>query len=239
MSFRRFLTSKDGFTLLETTIVLALIGLLTIVVVAGSGNATRNERFSGGIRQIKANIRDAQTKAYTVKTGNGCASSDVSPGGGANVCYWRGNVLTFDALDLPDKTYGLNLLYGSDLSSASGFTDPRNNLYGMSSPALATYTLDSIKVSSINVGGSVASNGSVTGGVSVSSVSVAFLAPDGHAYSCDSTHNLAGCTPSRPGNSSPYLDSGDINITFTDASTTHKSVVTIRPGDGTISSINL
>ena len=228
-----------GFTLLETTIVLGIVGILTVAVLSGSGNATKNERFNGGIRQIKANIRDAQTKAYTVKTGNGCASTDVSPGGGANVCYWRGNVLTFDSLDLPDKTYGLNLLYGSDLSAANGFTNPLNNLYGTSTPALATYALDSIKVSSINIGGSVASNGNVTGGVSVTSVSVAFLAPDGHAYSCDSTHNLAGCIPSRPGNPSPYLDSGDINITFTDASTSHKSVVTIRPSDGTISSINL
>jgi prepilin-type N-terminal cleavage/methylation domain-containing protein len=237
MSLSRGKKAELGFTLLEITIVMAIVGLLTISILTGSGNATREERFSGGIRQIKANIRDAQTKAYTVKTGNGCAISDAGPGGG-NVCYWRGNVLTFN-VGGPDTSYALNLLYGADLSAANGFTNPRNNLFGMTPTALATYALDSIQISSINLGGAVAANGAVSGGQNVSSVSVAFLAPDGHAYSCDTTHNGAGCTPSKATNPSPYADSGDINISFSDAASSHTAVVTIRPSDGTISSINL
>jgi prepilin-type N-terminal cleavage/methylation domain-containing protein len=215
---------EAGFTLLETIIVLALIGFLTIFVVSGSGNGIRNERFSGGIRDIVSNLRDAQTKSYTVKTGNGCADQDTGPGGGL-VCFWRGNVVTF-AVGGPDTSYNMNLLYGADLSASTGFNSPQSNIYGISPVATATYSLSSFKITNITVGGT-----------SVSSVAVAFLAPDGHSYSCDTSHNVAGCTPSRTSNPNPYANSGDVVLSISDTATPHTGTVTISSSDGTISTI--
>ncbi|MEO7617475.1 MAG: type II secretion system protein, partial [Candidatus Saccharibacteria bacterium] len=86
MSLLRIKKTESGFTLLEITIVMALVGILTVATLAGSGNATKNAAFIGDIRIIRANIRDSETKSYTVKTGNGCATTESGPGGGASVC---------------------------------------------------------------------------------------------------------------------------------------------------------
>ncbi len=215
--------SENGFTLVETTIVLALVAILTLVVILGSGNGIRNERFSGSLREVASNIKEAQTKSYTVRTGSSCSDQDAGPGGNL-ACFWRGNVLKFD-VGGPDTSYDFNLIFGSDLSAASGFSIPTKGLYGLENPP-KKYSLNSLTITGIKVGG-----------VSVASVSVAFLAPDGHPYSCDTSHDTNGCTPTRGSNPQPYADSGDIVISFGDASSPHLGSVTIKPSDGTISTI--
>ncbi len=178
-----FMFTQKGFTLLETTIVLGLISILTFAVISGSSVGTNVERFNGQIRDFSASIRDAQTKSYTVQTGTCTAGTQVNLAGGQTGCVWRGNVLKFSVAAGANQPYSLSLLQGSDLGVYAGNSDPRFGLtYEYS---YKTYDLNSMELFGID---------KTTGGstVPVSAVEIAFLAPDGSGYICSSSCNVGG-----------------------------------------------
>lgn len=217
---------QSGFTLLETVIVLAIVGLLTLFVLGNSNGTTANERFSGSVHNFAATITDAQTKSYSVQTGtSGCGSTEGAPGGtGGTACFWRGNVMTFTTGQL---TYSMSLIYGTDLSLASVGTNPRQGLDGLQ--AFKTYPLSGLQLTGIAL---LDSTGHVF--ATPGTVSLAFLAPDGKAYSC----YTGSCLPSVL-NPAPYQDgSSAVRLSFSQPGSTRLTAqVTFDPVSGTISTI--
>jgi prepilin-type N-terminal cleavage/methylation domain-containing protein len=179
----KIISSHQGFTLLETTIVLGLISILTFAVISGSSVGTNVERFNGQIRDFSASIRDAQTKSYTVQTGTCTAGTQVSLAGGQTGCVWRGNVLKFNVAGGASQPYSLSLLQGSDLGTYAGNSDPR---FGLTYEyPYKTYDLNSMELFGIDK----TTSGSTS---SISSVEIAFLAPDGSGYVCPASCNVGG-----------------------------------------------
>ncbi len=221
---------QQGFTLIETVVVLAIIGLLTLIVTAGAGTNAKNENFSGRVREFSNTLREAQTKGYSVQTGN--ASNCIS-GSGAVItpCFWRGNVLEYHT---GGATYALQLLYGNDLSqyastteiTGCNTTDQRLCLQGKQ--LSQNYQLGSVGLDLTSI---------TLAGVSPNpdSVSVAFLAPEGRGYVRPSIADNGDpsnlFTPTSPTYSGKNLvtftlkDSGVPNLTGT---------VTFDPNSGAI-----
>ncbi len=173
-TIRRF---QQGFTLIETVVVLAIIGLLTLVATQGAGSNARNENFSGHVREFANVLREAQTKGYAVQTGT--ASGCVTGGGVAlSPCFWRGNVLEYT---VGANNYALQLLYGNDLSqfaqttASSGCATNDQRLCIVGKQLSKSYPLSGIGLQITKI---------TLSGVSPdpTNVSVAFLAPEGRGY---------------------------------------------------------
>lgn len=194
-------------------------------MVAGSNGNIKNDRFMGELRTFADGLRQAQTRAYTIQTGNisNCSTTSLAPGGLGSACYWRGTVLDLAASTSADQTYVRSLLYGEDLSSYTGNTLQQDRLLGKTTDQ--TFSLRSINLQTITL--------TDASGIStnVPSLSLAYLAPDGKAYSC-----LSSCTPS-PSNTSPFTDSRRISFSFRDASSKLTGIVTFDPISGTISTM--
>lgn len=216
---------QSGFTLVETTIVLALIGLLTFLVVSGSSVATNADRFGSQIRIFTSTIRDAQTKSYTVQTGP-CTSNKVLLPGGQYGCVWRGNVMKFQVNASADKNYTLNLLQGDDLSTYAGSIDPKFGL--LAENAFKTYNLASLILYGIDL-----STAGTT--IPVGTVAIAFLAPDGKGYICG--NNSPSCAVG--GGATPFTDNtSKVTFHFRDTKNPNlKLDVLFDPANGSISTI--
>ena len=164
---------SGGYTLIETIVILALISLLIITIIVGSGQGAKIERYSAETRAFANLIREAQTKAYSVETSN---SPECLNAGG----YARGTLLQYTR---GTGSYTLSLICGSDLSPVSGAsTSQTDGLRGTA--ASRRYELNGLELNTIDVGTSAADN-----------VSIAFLAPDGKAYQCV-TNAANDCEPS-------------------------------------------
>lgn len=164
--------SSGGYTLIETIVVLALIGLLILVVLAGSSNSNRVERLGGEVRAFANLIREAQTKAYSVETSSECRAAGGEYARGTLLQYTRGT-----------GSYTLSLICGNDLSPVSGAsTAQTDGLRGKA--ATKTYELNGLNLDAITVGGNPVDN-----------VSIAFLAPDGNAYECVAEPGGRTCEP--------------------------------------------
>ena len=197
---------------METTIVLALIGLLTTILVAGTGPQLKNERFAGQVRVFADDLRQAQTHAYSVQTGT-CPV--------AGTCFWRGNLMTFtqqNAADTHDASYDLNLLQGDDYSKYTTATGQTLGITGKHAPQ--TKSLSGIHLTTITIGGVAVPSGS--------EVDLAFLAPDGKGYVCNGT----GCAPT-PTGISGYLPTA-VKFQLSDTATKLISYVTYDPATGSI-----
>lgn len=210
---------------METTIVLALVGLLTFAVISGSSNATNADRFGSQVRQFTTTIRDAQTKSYTVQTGN-CVSNQVLLPGGQYGCVWRGNVMRFEVNAASDRVYPLNLLQGDDLATYAGSVDPK---FGLTAENVyRSYNLSSTIITGIDL---VTSSSTIP----VSRVAIAFLAPDGKGYVCGS--NSGACVIAA--GTQPFTDAtSKVVIHFRDAKNPNlKLDVRFDPANGSISTI--
>lgn len=194
------LKSFKGYTLIEVVIVLSIIALLTVTLMLGAGSEIKNERFSGEVKAFANVLREAQVKASTVKTG-ACAS--------AGNCFWRGTTLDYTA---NNSTYTLSLLQGNDMGD--------DQKIGINSKQLdTTYNLSSTGVVLSNI-----SYDSRT----EASASIAFLAPDGKAY----TSNTSFSSPNFI-----FSDQAKIIFTLTNPGVTKLTgTVTFDPLTGTISS---
>ena len=214
MRLRRVnLGAAAGFTLVETTIVLALIGLLTTVLVAGTGPQLKNERFAGQVRVFADDLRQAQTHAYTVQTGT-CA---------VGTCYWRGNLMTLtqqSATDPNIANYYLMLLQGDDYSK---YTTATGQTLGVTSTqAQRTNRLSGIHLTAITIPGlPVVADGM--------QVNLAFLAPDGKGYVCVGT---TVCDPAASSLSSYVAKT--VKFELSDTATKLISYVTYDPATGSI-----
>lgn|GEM_PF-6667409 len=215
MSLKRVeLSAIAGFTLVETTIVLALIGLLTTILVAGSGPQIKNERFAGQVRVFADDLRQAQTHSYTIQTGT-CA---------VGTCYWRGNLVTFtqqNAVDPLDASYDLKLLQGDDYSK---YTTASGQTMGVTATqSQRTNNLAGIHLTAITISGQPAL-------LDGTQVNLAFLAPDGKGYVCAGI--AAVCDPASSGLSG-YV-SKSVKFMLSDTATKLISYVTYDPATGSI-----
>ncbi len=202
-----------GYTLLETVIALAIIGLITVTIAAGSGRNITSQRFSDEVRQFANNLKAAKTQSYTTQTGS-C--------GTGLVCYWRGTELEMD-----NSTSATNYKYNY-LNSSTDYQLNGDSQNGGSfiETLVTTYTLNNLQIQSITY-----NDGTQTysGTTQVPSIAVAYLAPDGKMAT--SKNKIAGTFPDQDSTITIKLKTpGATNLTGT---------VIITAADGTIStSIN-
>lgn len=222
--------TQQGFTIIETVVVMAIIGLLTLMVTNGAGNNARNEGFSGRVREFANVLREAQTKGYSIQTGDasGCVTS-----GGAQLspCFWRGNVLEYR---VGASSYALQLLYGNDMSQYANTTvmtgcasnDQRLCIQGKQSSK--SYPLGSVGLDLTAIS---------LAGISPDpqQVSIAFLAPEGRGYVRPAI--LDNGDPSNPftPTSPAYSGKNITTFTFKDPAVPNLTgTVTFDPASGAI-----
>jgi prepilin-type N-terminal cleavage/methylation domain-containing protein len=202
--------NSQGYTLVELVVVMAIICLVMIIMLSGNVNPSRTEQFSGLVREFANELRVAQTKSYTVETGD-CPY--VLP----FRCYWRGTVLTYDS----SANYTRELLIGADVSFLESNADPRGGLGNKTNP---------VAISKNGLNMSIKA-----GGLPRSALALAFLAPNGKAYWCSPVLLLSDCEPS-VSNSAPYQKTEPIEFTLTGDGVNLTGIVTFDPVSGTIDS---
>ncbi len=236
----KLLKTASGFTLIETTIVLGIIGLITVLLVAGSGDSLKTERFRSEVAIFASTIRSAQTRSYTVMTGDNSAACRVSVAPynpGSKGCVWRGVVMDFQA----NTNYTQSLLYGYDFSAFGNLTsnvnspciptDPRDCLLDKlyTDPNIGHLSTSGLVMESIKIDDTPAfSPGTTVGG----NLSLAFLAPSGQAYSNCQSGTCSGAlgVDVRPYDDKVHL----IRFTFRDDAVKLKADVTFDTASGTI-----
>jgi Tfp pilus assembly protein FimT len=202
--FKRYIWPQVGYTFVELVIVLAIISLSMVVLLAGAGISTKNERFTGEVKAFVNNLRVAQTKAYSVK--GDCPSSAK--------CYWRGNVMEYQE---GANAYAMYPLYGEDLSAVSGRQTSGITGKIITGEQVARYDLAGVSIDTITIGGSRCAN-----------CSIAFLAPDASSYVAKSWVTNFGAA------SEPYALQAPVEIKLVDPSTKLKATVTFNSVSGII-----
>ncbi len=210
------LPRKQGYTLIETTVALAIIGLLTLVLIRGAGTSIKTERFSDEVKAFANDIRQAQVHSYTGQVGT-CATSP---------CYWRGTALNFYNNSAGNK-YDSMLLNGSDFTNTSVATDNTQQT-GISDPVFAastSLTAEGLKISAIAVNNA--------GNSAPSSISLAFLAPDGKSFtSCDDSGTPCAAVTTSTGK--PYTGAQNVTFTLTADYVALTGTVIFYPANGKI-----
>ncbi|MFI5240537.1 MAG: Tfp pilus assembly protein FimT/FimU [Candidatus Saccharimonadia bacterium] len=230
--------NSRGFTLVEVSITLAIMMLITGFVVAGATTNIRTQRFSEQVKTFANLFSSSQTTSYANKlTTNGIScplagqspinsssSSDITTAVGPDVCFWRGNVLDFTLNGGTNNPYTMSLLYGSDISQASANLSQQDGILGQLAP-LNSYNTNSNGLDlTINYDSANPSCGSSNSPVWVptSSLSVAFLAPDGSAWTAT------------PGNYA-YVNRYPLQFILTDSGVAGLTgTVTVTPCTGSI-----
>lgn len=170
---------QSGFTVLETVIVIAIIGLFSMVLVASGGQNVKVERFSGSLRNFADSFRKAQVASYSIKSGQ-------CPGSGE--CFWRGTLFELSA---PSTSYQRYRMLGSDVSQFAIHSDQRKGIESKDPASSKTINLEKndLQVTRIGIDCDESSFNSNPNSMNCSNytteISVAFLAPDGRAYTAD------------------------------------------------------
>lgn len=103
--------SQDGFTIIETTLFLAISGLLILLIVAGTGVSLNTQRYRDAVESFKSIVQAQYADLANVQNGrNGnwtCdATSTVVEGGsndllpGQSDCFMVGKYMRIDGSDL-------------------------------------------------------------------------------------------------------------------------------------------
>ncbi len=90
---------RDGFTIIEVMIFLAISGLMLTMALIGSGNLARQARFSDTVNSLHSTLQkqfeDVANGVNTRATGSaGCSSGSPLPG--SDNCLLLGKVISFD-----------------------------------------------------------------------------------------------------------------------------------------------
>lgn len=203
----RRIKNESGYTIIEVMVVLGIVMLLSVLLMSGAGGTSKLERFSGEVRAFANVLREAQTKGYTVSTGACAASTE---------CYWRGNVLEFQE---NSGSYNLYLLRGQDLSPVTGNIDQTRGISARVTPAQQSYNLDQSGLTLENIIYTRFGTDSYP-----TSVSIAFLAPDGTGYSATSIGSFAG--------DQPYTEQAQVTFILRDQATGTVGAVRVNTESG-------
>ncbi|MEA2007126.1 MAG: type II secretion system protein [Patescibacteria group bacterium] len=104
----RILRAKKGFTLLELLLVIAIIGILAAVVMAGFGNQRQRTRGYAALESVRS-VMPYVAECY-LKEG---AANVQAPANGGNVCNPDNNI-DYPDLSASNSTSGCNYMGGND-----------------------------------------------------------------------------------------------------------------------------
>lgn len=116
--------NKQGYTLLEVTLFLAISGLLAVVVMVGLGPRFRNVRFTSAMREVQGTLSQEATnlnKGFNARSGGVTCTQGVSDGvvapvltdsvsasGSSDDCILNGRMFYFESNRL--TTYDITSL---------------------------------------------------------------------------------------------------------------------------------
>lgn len=203
-----------GYTLIEISIALAIMGVLSMLLLGGWSNNIKNERFSGEVRQFADNIRQAQLEASTTQT------AACSPVG--STCYWRGTVVVISPAGIytgnrADGDLSRYLLKGDDL-----LLDQKVGIKGWDNSTAKSYISNKMGLKIESVG---YSNPGCVG-----AVSIAWLAPDGMGYVACGGLPAGGWTPG----ARPFTSQESVIVKLKSLSNALGATITINPANGNI-----
>jgi type II secretory pathway pseudopilin PulG len=224
------LSKQSGFSVVETIIVVGIVGLFTTILLLAGTQNIQVERFSGSLRDVADAFRKGQNESYSIQSGD-CP--------GDQECFWRGTLFEFDTNE--PKQYRRYRLRGNDLSDFAANSDPQRGITGKTAKQTISLADQEMQVSGIGYNCDESAFGS---GFSVESdcagdtqqLSVAFLAPDGRTYTADETYTNAQLTESS-GNSTeppPYDDQRRLTIEMESLGTDLTGYLTFNPKNANV-----
>lgn len=223
------INSSAGYTLIELTIALAIIGLFTMFLVISAGHNIKVERYSGNVREIADVLRQAQTASHSVETFDCEAMSGFDQ---EDNCFWRGTVLEYET---DAGHYNRALLWGNDVSEFAAIQDHGSGIRGKEQHTLYDINQRGIRLRDIGINCNMATFDPENPGSScartVDELSIAFLAPDGRAFTADQHYTNGSGSDGLDNdiNQPPYDDRDPVTLVFQDESTDMYGHVTFEP----------
>lgn len=198
---------ERGFTIIETIVVISLIGIMTTAMISSFRSNNNIERFKGDVEQFAKFIQEAQVASFTVQTDGNIPGRQ----------FWRG---TNVEINRPGNTFEINLLTGGDLlhqrsQQRRGITNKTPDTLRPVNLANFSFTMTQLCIND----------------VATNSATIAFLAPDGKAYLADRIYaNSAALTSA----GEPYALTGKLSTLLDSKSTDLEALVTFETTSGTI-----
>ncbi|PSO43232.1 hypothetical protein BRC19_01780 [Candidatus Saccharibacteria bacterium QS_5_54_17] len=221
---------QSGFSVVETIIVVAIVGLFTAVLLAAGTQNIQVERFSGSLRDVADAFRKGQNESYSIQSGE-CPQD--------RECFWRGTLFEFET-NTP-REYRRYRLRGNDLSDFAANSDPKRGITGKTAKQTVSLTDQQMRLRGIGFNCEESEFGS---GFNVEShcqddtqqLSVAFLAPDGRAYTADETKTNAQLSTSASNSSEPppYADQRRVTLVVESLGTDLTGYLTFNPKNANV-----
>lgn len=208
MTMKSFRVHKPGYTLIELTVVIALIGLMTLTLIGSFSNNTDTESFSGNVRLVVDRLEQSQVSAYSMNTQTSCPLPDRAE------CYERGILHEYDA---GANTLTISDLYGEDVLRMREDGDEFGGIHGRAVREVIDFRDRNLRLSLIDYNGSLTTR-----------ISVAFLSPAGSSYTRDDVYRFDGS------DYSPYDEQRPLTFTFTSPVTTLEAEVAYDAQNDTI-----
>lgn len=216
---------QSGYTLVEVAIILAIIGLFSLVIVASGGQNIKVERFSGSLRNFADSFREAQVASYSIKSGECPANTE---------CFWRGTLFELSA---SSSSYIRYRLLGTDVSQFVINSDQRKGIKSKTSAKNFNLRDSGLRIRNIGIGCNTQQFDSSPDlnsdcNETTNQLSVAFLAPDGRVYIADrhySNSQLSSGNPERP-----YSDETPVTLLVDSLGTDLIGYVTFNPKNANV-----